>query len=142
MRFALLILCLLLLACSSAPSTESKSSRGKESSTAEAPAKATPAPASYDSDVPGKPQALKGATPVPRPTPTGLRAELVADGLALPANITWAPDGRLFFTEVSAGRVRIIEHGKLLPDPFVEVDEAVRKEDGLLGLTLAPDFAR
>jgi glucose/arabinose dehydrogenase len=77
-----------------------------------------------------------------RPVASGLKTELVADGLALPANLAFAPDGRLFLTEVSLGRVRIVQDGKLLPEPWAEVDEPVRNEQGLLGLALDPDFAR
>jgi glucose/arabinose dehydrogenase len=81
-------------------------------------------------------------TPVPRPRAGGLKTELVADGLQLPANLAFAPDGRLFLTEVARGWVRVIEHGSVLPEPFAVVDEATRRENGLLGLTLDPDFAR
>src|SRR5205814_4646495 len=66
----------------------------------------------------------------------------VADGLQLPANLAFAPDGRLFLTEVSLGKVRVIDRGSPLPEPFAQVEVAQRPEMGLLGLTLDPDFAR
>ena len=80
-------------------------------------------------------------TPVARPRATGLRTEPVVDGLQVPANLLFAPDGRMFLTEVSAGRVRIVDRGSLLAEPFVVVDEASRPENGLLGLVLDPDYA-
>jgi aldose sugar dehydrogenase len=83
-----------------------------------------------------------GPTPVPRPLASGLRTEPVADGLQLPANLAFAPDGRLFLTEVSLGKVRVIDRGSPLPEPFAQVEVAQRPEMGLLGLTLDPDFAR
>jgi glucose/arabinose dehydrogenase len=71
-----------------------------------------------------------------------LNLDLVVEGLQLPANLAFAPDGRLFLTEVSLGRVRVVDHGRLLPEPWVQVDPAPREEMGLLGLALDPDFAR
>ncbi len=83
-----------------------------------------------------------GPTPVPRPLAAGLKSELVADSVQLPANLVFAPDGRLFFTEVSLGQVRIVDRGALQPEPFVQLEVAQRNEMGLLGLALDPDFVR
>ena len=110
-----------------------------------------PPPGTSARPVEGKPQetatrapqaAVGGASATPRPLAGGLKTELVADGVQLPANLVFAPDGRLFFTEVSEGRVRIIEHGQLQPDSFAEVEAPARPQMGLLGLALDPDFGR
>ena len=55
--------------------------------------------------------------------------------------MAFAPDGRLFFNELRTGRVRVVENGQLLVDPFVEVSVETSGERGLLGLTFDPAFA-
>jgi glucose/arabinose dehydrogenase len=144
LALALLIVAVLALACSSAtvpPPTQEPQPRVADSKPQ--PAKQTDEEAQEEKSVPsGKAQQRSLPTPAPRPIATGLRTELVADGLQLPANLTFAPDGRLFFTEVSIGRVRVFDRGVVQPQAFAEFDEAVRKEQGLLGLTLDPDFSR
>lgn len=119
----LLILLLLLGACLPAPPEASDGSAAQPSSASSRAAKQRAAP-----------------TPIVRPLAAAPRVELVADGLQLPANLTFAPDGRLFFTEVSLGRVRVVDHGQLQPEPFIQVDPATRPENGLLGLALDPTF--
>jgi glucose/arabinose dehydrogenase len=57
-----------------------------------------------------------------------------------PSNMAFAPDGRLFYTEKDTGRIRIVEDGRLLPDPFAEIPVQGGGESGLLGLALDPDF--
>lgn len=67
--------------------------------------------------------------------------EVVWDNLAFPSGIAVAPDGRIVFTELQQGNVRIIgADGVLAPEPFVHVDVATRGEVGLLSIALAPDF--
>lgn len=82
-------------------------------------------------------------TPPPSPSPAAvhLRVETVASGLEVPRALAFASDGRLFIAE-RPGRVRVIRDGALLPEPALTItDIAVQGETGLLGLTLAPDFA-
>ena len=57
------------------------------------------------------------------------------------SQIRFAPDGRLFFTELATGRIRIFENGTLLAQEFATVPIATAGEQGLLGLTFDPDFA-
>jgi glucose/arabinose dehydrogenase len=71
-----------------------------------------------------------------------LRAETIADGLADPTDLAFAPDGALFVTE-RAGHVRIFRAGRLravvgltLPDVWTE------RGGGLLAIALHPEFAR
>jgi glucose/arabinose dehydrogenase len=56
--------------------------------------------------------------------------------------IALAPDGRIFFTEVDTGDVRVIDPdaGGLQPTPFVDLTVLGGGHNGLLGLALAPDF--
>jgi glucose/arabinose dehydrogenase len=65
---------------------------------------------------------------------------MVAD-LAIPWAAEFAPDGRIFFTE-RPGRVRVIRDDRLDPQPWATIPVAHVGEGGLLGLALAPDFAR
>ncbi|HEX8845512.1 MAG TPA: PQQ-dependent sugar dehydrogenase [Pyrinomonadaceae bacterium] len=69
------------------------------------------------------------------------RVETVASNLQVPWSIVFAPDGRIFFTE-RPGRVRVIENGRLRPEPLAVIsDVEARSESGLMGMTLHPQFA-
>ena len=79
--------------------------------------------------------------------PTGridaLQAVEIASGLANPLHLTApAGDDRLFVVE-QAGRIRVIEDGLLLAEPFLDLSESVNfiGEGGLLGLAFDPDYA-
>jgi glucose/arabinose dehydrogenase len=70
------------------------------------------------------------------------RVETVAGNLQVPWSINFLPDGRIIFTE-RPGRVRVIENGKLRPEPLATIsDVEARSESGLMGLTLHPQFAQ
>jgi glucose/arabinose dehydrogenase len=58
-----------------------------------------------------------------------------------PTQIRFAPDGRLFYTELDTGNVRIVENGTLLATPFATLPVSTSGEQGLLGLAFDPDFA-
>jgi glucose/arabinose dehydrogenase len=63
-----------------------------------------------------------------------------------PLYVAQAPgfDERLFVVQ-KAGKVRVIDHGKLRPKPFLDIHERVRSggvEQGLLSIAFAPDFFR
>jgi glucose/arabinose dehydrogenase len=70
-----------------------------------------------------------------------VQVETVVGNLEIPWSVDFAPDGRIFLTE-RAGRVRIIRDGRVDSQPWATIQVAHRGEGGLLGLTLAPDFAR
>jgi glucose/arabinose dehydrogenase len=57
-----------------------------------------------------------------------------------PSNMAWSADGRLFFDEKDTGDVRVVQDGRLLPDPFLHLDVQSGGEMGLLGIALHPDF--
>jgi glucose/arabinose dehydrogenase len=85
-----------------------------------------------------------------RPTPTQQQEEAamvpplftdtkLVDGLDKPTSMAFAPDGRLFICE-QAGRLRILQDGRLLPEPFLSVETDSSGERGLLGVAFDPDF--
>ena len=74
----------------------------------------------------------------PATSPT---VETWARGLETPWAIDFATDGRAFVTE-RTGRVRVIDNGKLLAEPWITLDVATVGEAGLLGLAIDPQFAR
>jgi len=67
--------------------------------------------------------------------------QLVQTGLAMPTTIRFAPDGRLFYTELSTGRIMVFAHGTdPMPSVWATVPVAGTGEHGLLGMTFHPDF--
>lgn len=68
----------------------------------------------------------------------------IATGLANPVYLTHAGDGsgRLFVVE-QRGRIRVIEDGELLAEPFLDISERLASEDweqGLFSVAFAPDY--
>ncbi len=67
----------------------------------------------------------------------------VATNLSRPLFLTYAPDqtGRLFIVE-QGGTIRILQNGRLLAEPFLDVTHLVSccGERGLLGLAFHPSF--
>ena len=76
--------------------------------------------------------------------PTGdLQLQSVLPGLAFPVGMALAPDGRVFFNERLTGKIRIInQQWQLVTPPFCQLSVATSGEQGLLGLTLDPNFAQ
>ncbi len=74
-----------------------------------------------------------------------LAAELVTSELERPVDVQSVngdPNQRIFVVE-QPGRIRIIENGSLIPQPFLDIETLVTdggNEQGLLGLALHPDF--
>jgi glucose/arabinose dehydrogenase len=86
---------------------------------------------------------VTGNTP-PLPTDTTLTLRTISTSLSVPVYLT-APPGdtaRLFVVE-KGGRIRIIDHGSLLPAPFLDLSAQVSNgaEQGLLGMAFYPDYA-
>jgi glucose/arabinose dehydrogenase len=74
-------------------------------------------------------------------TPFKFKVETVAIGLEVPWGFAFLPDGRILVTE-RPGRVRLIENGKLKPDPVFKVpDVEPSGESGLMDISLHPKFA-
>ena len=76
------------------------------------------------------------------------RGEVLATGFELPVDFAADPTdpGRFYIAEQKTGRIRVIENGKVLPEPFMEVNKGdfLNKdwEQGLLGMALDPAFAQ
>lgn len=69
------------------------------------------------------------------------RVVTVAEGLVNPWSMAWLPNGDMLVTE-RPGRLRIVRHGMLLPDPVEGVPEVfARGQGGLLEVMPHPDFA-
>lgn len=70
------------------------------------------------------------------------RVETVATDLVVPWALAWLPNGDMLVTE-RPGRVRLIENGKLRPEPvFVVPDVEPSGESGLMDITVHPNFAQ
>ena len=78
---------------------------------------------------------------VSQPPPGDLQLQSVLPGLNFPVGLALAPDGRVFFNERLTGKIRIINQWQLVNQPFCQITIATSGEQGLLGLTLDPDFA-
>jgi aldose sugar dehydrogenase len=75
--------------------------------------------------------------------PTGtvpIKVETVVTGLEVPWSIGFLPDGKMLVTE-RPGRVRLVDHGRLVGEPVATVSSSGRAEGGLLGLAIHPRFA-
>lgn len=73
---------------------------------------------------------------------TGYSVVQVVSLPEFPTQIRFAPDGRIFVTELATGRVRIVENGVLSPTVFATLPVGTAGEQGLLGLALDPGFAQ
>ncbi|TVR68195.1 MAG: PQQ-dependent sugar dehydrogenase [Sphaerobacteraceae bacterium] len=65
------------------------------------------------------------------------------ENLDMPGAMAFTPDGRLLFTEVHTGQIRVVEDGELREEPFAELEVARPDgytEHGLLGMALHPAF--
>jgi glucose/arabinose dehydrogenase len=71
--------------------------------------------------------------------PPEVRVETFVSGLEVPWALAFAPDGRLFISE-RPGRIRVVENGALLPEPWATPPVSAIGEGGLMGLALHPNF--
>ena len=70
------------------------------------------------------------------------KIEVVAPGLETPWGLVFLPDGRLLVTE-RPGRLRIIEKGKLLPEPVKGTPKVWERQDsGMLDVAIHPRYAQ
>jgi glucose/arabinose dehydrogenase len=84
--------------------------------------------------------ALALAAKAETPSENTFSTHVVAEGLVVPWDMEFAPDGRLFISERD-GRIRVWENGQLLDRPWVEVWVARASESGLMGIAVDPEFA-
>lgn len=73
--------------------------------------------------------------------PAGFTQTNIINSLNNPTRMAIAPDGRIFITE-QAGRIKIVEKGHLLTQPFLNIATRVNSqgERGLLGIAFDPNF--
>jgi aldose sugar dehydrogenase len=70
------------------------------------------------------------------------RLETVVEGVALPWGVDFLPDGRMLVTE-KAGRLRIVENGKLNPEPVTGIPAVWSEgQGGLLDVGVHPNYAK
>jgi YVTN family beta-propeller protein len=85
------------------------------------------------------PTALPQGAQVPDHLPSGAVSESFISANS-PVALAFAADGTLFYNELQTGKIRVVQNGILLPDPFYQFKVAGQPETGLLGLTLDPQF--
>jgi glucose/arabinose dehydrogenase len=71
--------------------------------------------------------------------PSGFSEVQIADGLVSPTAMALSPDGRIFVCE-QQGRLRVVEDGALLSEPFLTVTVSAEGERGLVGVAVDPGF--
>jgi glucose/arabinose dehydrogenase len=85
---------------------------------------------------------LGGEVPLPaavvRTDVAGIRVEEVARDLETPWAMAWAPDGRMFVTELP-GRISVVGEG-VAPVTYLDITDRIRGREGLMGIALHPDF--
>ncbi|HZY41566.1 MAG TPA: PQQ-dependent sugar dehydrogenase, partial [Anaerolineae bacterium] len=95
-------------------------------------------------NMPDPPLAATPTSPATQPTgSTAIALEPVVSGLKRPDYLTQANDDRLFVVE-QPGRIRIVENGQLLDQPFLDIVDRVLSsgnEQGLLSVAFQPDYA-
>lgn len=141
-RLFVLLLVLLLTACSGL-----STSTPLPSTPTSAPETQTSAPPSaipdtpLPTEVPATPTTSQAST---FPDPNAYMWQQITSGLVRPVDLQDDGSGRLFIIEKS-GRIRILENGQLLPEPFFDIDDRVNdnsNEMGLLGLAFHPNYAQ
>jgi aldose sugar dehydrogenase len=70
-----------------------------------------------------------------------VRAEEVVSGLEVPWGIAFLPNRDMLVSE-RAGRVRLVQGGKLVQKPVATIDVTDSGEGGLLGIATHPNFAQ
>lgn len=139
----LLVLALFTAACSNASATPAPTPSSPP--TAEPSIVASPPLAT----LPAGTVVSSTSTPAPAssfPDSTAYKWAPVASGLVQPTDIKFPDDGsgRMFVLE-QPGRILIVQNGQVSSPPFLDISDKVGNagsEQGLLGLTFHPDFAR
>lgn len=85
--------------------------------------------------------ACSDGTSVPHDT-ADLRLEQVAAGLANPLFLTAPPDDARLFIVEQPGRIRVMQNGRLLPEPFLDIADRTSSggEQGLLSVAFHPRY--
>ena len=75
------------------------------------------------------------------PDPVDLRVETWVSGLVIPWELVFLSEDRALITE-RPGRVRVVQGGKLLDDPFLDLHVEHSGEGGLMGLAVHPGYPK
>lgn len=78
------------------------------------------------------------------PDPNTYQWQMIVSGLTRPVDLQADGSGRLFIIEKD-GRIRILQDGQLLDQPFLDITDRVGSdgnEQGLLGLAFHPQYAQ
>ncbi len=114
---------------------------------------ATVAPAPAETTAVAAKESATQPSPAPQTTPSPIIPPLpnvalqpLVEGLDALTYLTHAGDGsgRLYVTE-QPGRVRVIENGRVIPAPFLDITDRVGSqgnEQGLLSIAFSPNFAQ
>ncbi len=78
----------------------------------------------------------------PAPGPVPFRVETFLSQASFPVTLAFAPDGRLFYNELTTGNIRIVSNGQLLAQPFATLPVSTNGEQGLIGLAFDPNFSQ
>lgn len=68
-----------------------------------------------------------------------VQVDTLVSGLEVPWDMVFLPDDRMLITE-RPGRIRLVQDGELLPEPWAVLDVAHVAEAGLLGIDVQADF--
>lgn len=140
-RLQILVVLLFLTACSGGQQTTPPSTPTTDT----VPATSGPPTNIPDTSVPT--ETFVADTPAgPRsfPDPSAYQWQPVISGLARPVDLQSDGSGRLFIIE-KTGRIRIVQGGQLLDQPFLNITDRVGSdgnEQGLLGLAFHPQYAQ
>ncbi len=139
-----------MTACIPTPTVQPVTTLLPTSAPTQAQPTAVPSPAATATEAPveplvtNTPEFALPADAANFPDPAGFAWQPVVAGLALPVDLADPGDGsgRLLVLE-QKGKVRIVQNGQLLAEPFLDLTDRVgadASERGLLGIALAPDF--
>jgi glucose/arabinose dehydrogenase len=71
--------------------------------------------------------------------PADFEVSVIAEGISQPVALAISPDGRLFVTQ-KTGEIRVVYQGVVQPTPFAALEVHTDSENGLLGITVDPNF--
>ncbi len=74
--------------------------------------------------------------------PSGTRVQKYKGGLNFPVDMAWVPGSKRIFVTEKAGRIRIINKGRLRARACRRINVSSSGERGLLGIELHPNFKR
>lgn len=66
--------------------------------------------------------------------------EKLVENADFPVGLAPVSDGRIFYTELRTGKIRVIREGVLLPPPVSTIPVPTDGNEGLLGIVADPDF--